>query len=130
MARLLIIDDDDLLREVLATALVQAGHIVLQARNGRQGAELFRVEPADLVITDLIMPDREGLETIIALHRELPALPIIAMSGGTAHSKLYLDTATKLGARRTLAKPFAPAALLRAIDELLAPPPDPPTTAA
>jgi DNA-binding response OmpR family regulator len=123
MARLLLIDDDAMLRDVLATALVQAGHTVVQANDGREGAKLFRAEPADIVITDLVMPDREGLETIIALHREWPELPIIAMSGGDTRSSVYLALAASLGARRILAKPFGRDVLLHAIDELLAPRP-------
>jgi DNA-binding response OmpR family regulator len=123
LPRLLLIDDDPALREVLAIALVEAGHTLVEAEDGRQGASFFRAAPADLVITDLVMPDREGLETIAALRRDWPALPIIAMSGGALRSPLYLAMAAKLGASRTLAKPFAPSVLLRVIDELLAPPP-------
>jgi DNA-binding response OmpR family regulator len=120
MARLLLIDDDALLRDVLATALVRAGHTVFQAGDGHQGAALFRVAPPDLIITDLVMPGCEGIETIATLHRERPGLPIIAMSGNFPRSPLYLALAAKLGARRTLAKPFNHAVLLRAVDELLA----------
>ena len=120
MARILLIDDDDLLREILAKALTQAGHVVIEAREGREGVELFRAASADLVLTDMMMPEREGLETISALRRELPRLPIIAMSGGNNNSPLYLKLATQLGAQRRLAKPFTPALLLRTIEELLA----------
>jgi CheY-like chemotaxis protein len=125
MPHLLLVDDDDLLRDVLATALTASGHTVMQAANGRQALALFRTEPADLIITDLVMPDREGLEIIATLHRAQPELPIIAMSGGAIHSKLYLAMAAKLGARHTLSKPFAPATLLRVIAELLPPPSHP-----
>ena len=120
MARILLIDDDDLLREILAKALTEAGHFVMQAREGREGVELFRAAPADLVLTDIMMPEREGLETIIALRRELPRLPIIAMSGGNVNSPLFLKLATGLGAQRRLAKPFTPALLLRTIEQVLA----------
>ncbi|HVS51273.1 MAG TPA: response regulator [Opitutaceae bacterium] len=120
MARLLIIDDDDLLRGVLAKSLTHAGHTVLQAPDGRQGVELTRVTPVDIVITDLIMPVQEGVETILTLRREQPALPVIAMSGGASNSKLYLEIAEKIGARRILAKPFTPKQLLEVIDEILA----------
>lgn len=123
MPHILLIDDDAMLRDVLATALVKAGHTVVQAEDGRQGVKLFRAAPADLVITDLVMPDSDGLEAIVALHREWPALPIIAMSGDTAHASLYLSMATKLGARRALAKPFAAPELLQVVDELLLRPP-------
>jgi DNA-binding response OmpR family regulator len=120
MARLLIIDDDDLLRGVLAKSLAHAGHTVLQAADGRQGVELTRVTPVELVITDLIMPVQEGVETIMMLRREQPKLPIIAMSGGASNSQLYLEIAGKIGARRVLAKPFTPKHLLETIEEVLA----------
>ena len=120
MARILLIDDDDPLREIIALSLTEAGHSVTQARDGNQGADLFRVTPTDLIITDLIMPGREGLETISTLRRENPLLPIIAISGGVTNSEFYLKLAAGLGATRTLAKPFARAELLQAISEVLA----------
>jgi DNA-binding response OmpR family regulator len=126
MPTILLTDDDTMLREMLATALAEAGHTVVQARDGKQATSLFRAQPADLVITDLIMPDGEGLESIAALHREWPEVPIIAISGVSPYSPLYLDLASKLGARRTLYKPFQIAELLGAIDDLLAPPGPPP----
>ena len=82
--------------------------------------KLFRAAPTDLVITDLVMPNREGLETISALKREYPKLGIIAMSGGIAlDSPLYLKLAGSLGAMRTLQKPFDLPTLLTAIKEVL-----------
>src|SRR4051812_48434661 len=105
MARILLIDDDDLLRGVLAKALTYAGHEIIQASDGKVGTDLARVASFDLVITDLIMPVQEGVETIITIHREHPELPIIAMSGGVSNSPLYLDIAGKMGARRVLGKP-------------------------
>lgn len=119
MACILLIDDDALLREVLALGLVQAGHTVWQAIDGQQGVEIFRCEPADLVITDIIMPDQEGLETLMVLRGEQPQLPIIAMSGSATNSPLYLDMAAKLGVRRVLAKPFPLSELLDAVAEIL-----------
>lgn len=118
MAQILLIDDDDLLRRVLAKALVHAGHVVIQAADGQQGVELARAATIELVITDLIMPVQEGVETIVKLRQERPTLPIIAISGGLTHSKLYLDIAAKIGARRILAKPFTPNELLAAIEEV------------
>jgi DNA-binding response OmpR family regulator len=100
MSRLLLIDDDAIIREVLATTLARAGHVVIQAEDALAGARLFRAEPADLGITDIVMPNREGIELIIELRREWPTLPIIAMSGG-ARSPLYLGLAARLGAQRT-----------------------------
>jgi len=120
MSRILIIEDDAPLREVLATILTNAGHTVTQATEGRQGCAVFHAAPTDLVLTDLIMPGQEGIETIVQLRRSHPHLPIIAMSGGTTHAKSYLAIAAKLGANRTLPKPFTPAQLLRTIAEVLA----------
>jgi DNA-binding response OmpR family regulator len=120
MARILLIDDDDLLREMLAAELVRAGHTVIQAKNGRLGLEVFRTAPLDLIVTDMIMPDREGLETIVAVRGHQSAPPIIAISGSGRHAKHYLELAMKFGAKQVLAKPFAAEKLLRAIDDLLA----------
>jgi DNA-binding response OmpR family regulator len=123
MARILLIEDDDALRVVIAQALAHAGHEVLQASDGRQGLDIFHAAQFDLVLTDLVMPGKEGVETIIELRRENPSLKIIAMSGGMPRSNFYLDLASHLGAQRTLAKPFTPTELLGVIDDLLAPPP-------
>src|SRR3954468_22441709 len=119
MARILLIDDDDLLRGVLAKALHHAGHEIIQASDGKLGIDLARATQVDLVITDLIMPVQEGVETIMTLHREQPRLPIIAMSGGVSNSSLYLEIAGKMGARRVLAKPFTPKELSDVIEEVM-----------
>ena len=123
MARILIIDDDALFRGVLVEALQLAGHEVLQAEDGRQGVEVFRLAPTDVVVTDLIMPRQEGIETITELRRDYPRLPIIAMSGRMSHSALYLKMAKRLGAQRLLTKPFSVADLSQAIADALSPPP-------
>lgn len=120
MARILIIEDDDLLREVLVHALTLAGHTVAQASNGQEGLELFRATQPEVVVTDLVMPVQEGVETIVQLRRQQKDLPIIAMSGGVPNSKVYLDIAGKIGARRIMAKPFTPSQLIKAVDEVLA----------
>ena len=119
MPRILLIDDDHLLRSVVAKALGHAGYTVVQAGDGRQGVELARVTPVDLVITDLIMPVQEGMETIMVLRREQPELPIIAISGGLSNSPLYLQIAEKIGAKRILQKPFTPRELLEVINDVL-----------
>jgi DNA-binding response OmpR family regulator len=118
-SRLLLIDDDARFRETMATALIRAGHHVIQAEDGLQGAKLFRAKPTALVITALVMPNRDGLELMAELHRDWPTLPIIATSGDT-RSSLYLTIAAKLGARRTLVKPIDPDVLVRVVEELLA----------
>lgn len=119
MANVLLIDDDEMLRTVLAIAMEQAGHKVLQADDGQKGVELSRTASVDIVITDLIMPVQEGVETIMTLRRERPRLPIIAISGGVSNSKLYLDIAGKIGAKRMLPKPFSPRQLVALIEEIL-----------
>lgn len=120
MATILLIDDDDMLRAALIQSLLNAGHKVIEASDGLQGCELARSLSVDLVVTDLVMPVQEGVETIMTLQRERPRLPIIAMSGGVTHSKLYLDIAGKIGAKRMLPKPFLPKALITLIDQVLA----------
>lgn len=120
MPRILLIEDDLELRHVLAATLVQAGHAVVEAANGREGMSLFHTEPVDLVITDILMPEREGIETIATIHRERPEVPIIAISGSPTRSGVYLALAAKFGASYTLAKPFSTEVLLRLIGEALA----------
>ncbi len=121
MARILIIDDEDELRAILCKMLEQAGHEVSEAANGAQGLQVYEQDPTDLVITDIIMPEKEGVETIIALRRADPGLPIIAISGGgRVEATDVLSMARKLGARRTLSKPFRREQLLEAVQECLA----------
>lgn len=123
MADILIIDDDDMFRDVLASALEQAGHQVRQATNGIEGLNMFHAQPAELVITDIVMPEKEGLDTIRDLRREFPKARIIAMSGGLAHdSRLYLHMAEKFGAAAVLAKPFSLADLHHTVATVLAAP--------
>ena len=106
MAKILLIDDDTNLRTMTTMALAAAGHQVVEAKDGKQGVRLFHEHRPDLVITDLIMPDQEGIETIAQLRRAQPGRPIIAISGGLTHSALYLNIAAKVGAHHTLAKPL------------------------
>ena len=130
MARILIIDDDDTLRGIITKSLTHAGHTITQANNGRKGVAMFKANPTDLVITDLVMPEQEGMETIKILHQHYPSLPIIAMSGGLDGSPLYLDLTRRLGAMITLTKPFTLQQLKVAIDEIFARHPPPAAPAA
>ncbi len=116
---ILLIDDDDGLRNVLAKSLTYAGHTVTQAENGQRGLDLSRAGDFDLVITDIVMPVQEGVETIIALRREQPRLPIIAISGGMSNAALYLEMAAKIGARAIVPKPFTPPELLAVIKQVM-----------
>jgi DNA-binding response OmpR family regulator len=116
----LIVDDDDAVRDLIAATLRAAGFMVHTASNGREAVTLFEQEPADLVITDLVMPEKDGIEIVLALRRAHPRVPIIAMSGQSTHSPLYLALAQRLGARRTLEKPFTLKSLIGAVQEVLA----------
>jgi DNA-binding response OmpR family regulator len=120
VARILIIDDEDQPRRMLQQVLIRAGYEVVEARDGNQGLQLFRVSQTDLIITDILMPEKEGLETIIDLRREFPAVKIIAISGGGRTGNLnFLEVAKRLGAQRTLQKPFELQEMLIAVRELL-----------
>ncbi|MGI9627946.1 MAG: response regulator [Longimicrobiales bacterium] len=122
LARILLIDDEHGVRSVARLILERAGHEVVEASDGSQGMTLFRRGAFDLVITDLYMPDKEGIETIqdiVGLGREIP---ILAMSGGggvSAQTGDALVDAQLFGANGTLAKPFSAEALRDAVDELL-----------
>jgi YesN/AraC family two-component response regulator len=120
MANILIIDDEELVRLTLQQILEEAGHVVREAADGAEGIRLYQESPADLVVTDIIMPDTEGIETIIQLRKHDPAVNIIAISGGGRVRNLdFLDVAEKFGAARVLAKPFEEEELLEAVDECL-----------
>jgi DNA-binding NtrC family response regulator len=120
MAHILVIDDDDALREVVTMALEQKGHRVTAAENGKVGVARFQTDPADVVLTDILMPEQEGVETIMQLRKRYPELKIIAMSGGGPRSAVYLQICARLGAR-TLAKPFSITDLDQAIAEVITP---------
>ena len=122
MARILLIEDDHTLRAVLRMSLAGVGHTVIEARNGKEGLDLFKRTGADLVITDIIMPEVEGLEILRELRKkQFPMVKVIAISGdgGTQNAADYLRIAKLLGAAKTLAKPFSNEALIAAINELL-----------
>lgn len=123
MSRILVIDDENDVRVLAQAALEAEGHTVRVAADGVEGMRIARREPLDLVVTDLVMPEKEGIETIHDLRQEFPDLPIIAISGGgRAGADVYLDTAAELGADVILQKPFAMAALASAVRQLLARP--------
>jgi CheY-like chemotaxis protein len=120
--RILLVEDDDAVREILRKALVAAGHEVDEASNGDVALAAYRRQAADLVITDLVMPEKDGLETIMELRRIDAAVRIVAMSGGgrtLGPGQLYLESARALGARQILSKPFTVGALLKAVTEAL-----------
>lgn len=123
MARILIVDDDVQVRKLLQSLLDRAGYDVVVATDGKEGLDAYRQTPVDLIITDLIMPEKEGIEMILELRQESPGVKIIAISGGARMApENYLRMAVSLGACRTFSKPVDRSALLTAVAELLAEP--------
>ncbi len=116
---ILLIDDEEPFRSVLKQVLLNAGYDVVEASNGAEGIRSFYEKPADMIITDIIMPEKEGIETIIELKKAYPDVKLIAMSGGGWYgTDIDFDMAKKLGAH-TLNKPFALQELLDVVGELL-----------
>jgi DNA-binding response OmpR family regulator len=117
---ILVIDDDENIRMLLRAILEREGYQVLEAPDGNKGVQEFKKHPTDLVITDLIMPGKEGIETIRDLRREFPNVKIIAVSGGgRIGPDSYLKMAKGIGALRTLSKPFDRLGLLHVVKEVM-----------
>ena len=120
MLKILIIDDEAPVRKLLKKLFEKNNYEVLEAANGIQGIKLFNEQHPDLIISDLIMPEKEGLETIREIKKSNPDVPIIAISGGgLADPKIYLNIARNLGAVRTFSKPIDNEILLSTIKEIL-----------
>ncbi len=122
MKSILIIDDEEPVRLFLREALTKAGYRILEASDGMEGLDLYRITPTDLVITDLFMKIQEGSETIVRLRREFPHVKVIAISGGGGDDddpEGCLQAAHNLGAQETLAKPFGVEDLLRKVRKVL-----------
>jgi DNA-binding response OmpR family regulator len=119
MASILIIDDDPEMRTFLAEVVTSAGHAASVAGNGEEGLRLLRKNAPDLVITDIVMPKRDGFEVLLGLHSQKPSPKTIAISG-TPADWTVLKSAKDLGAHETLAKPFTRSDLLELIGVVLA----------
>src|SRR5688572_22241888 len=120
MADILLVDDDEQLRPMLKLMLEAAGHEVQDARNGKEALKIIGVKEMDLVVTDLVMPEKEGLETIKEIRRTYPGIKIIAMSGVDPNgTQSYLELARKLGAHHTLCKPFSELDMLESIQMVM-----------
>ncbi|MBI9075285.1 MAG: response regulator [Desulfatibacillum sp.] len=122
--RILVIDDERPVREMLTQMLERQGYEVESAENGEVAMDLLKKNPADLVITDMVMPKKEGMITIMEICRDFPELKVIAISGGgttgwDGKAAEYLSIASRCGARRTFKKPLSREDLLTAIKELL-----------
>ena len=122
MPSVLVVDDEDQVRQLIRESLEQAGYAVQEARDGKEGLDQYRKQPADVVIMDVMMPDQDGLESILILRREFPGSRVIAITGGSDMIGVlnFLDVAKMMGARRTLQKPFELHALLDAVAAELA----------
>jgi CheY-like chemotaxis protein len=118
---ILVIDDDDVWRGIVARTLEAAGYEVLLAADGKAGLAICEQRRPDLVITDVFMPEGDGLEVLGALKTAEHRPKVLAMSGSNAGGRVdFLNVASRLGADRALRKPFEPAALRQAVQDLLA----------
>jgi DNA-binding response OmpR family regulator len=119
MGKILVIEDDDIMREMLVEMLSRDGHDTMSAENGDVGLSYINREPFDLVITDIVMPEKEGLEIIITI-RKSRNMPIIAVSGGGKNLPMnYLKAAEKFGADFSFTKPIDRKAFLAAVKDCL-----------
>jgi len=116
MIRILIIDDDMETRSILEQTLTSVGYDVCTVSDGKEGLAELSIQPADLILTDLFMPNQDGLETITEIRKRFPQSPIIAMSGGSIVSQSMLAVAKQLGAARVLEKPFDIETLLYTVE--------------
>jgi DNA-binding response OmpR family regulator len=120
MARVLIIEDETALRVLMREVLEKAGYDVLEAVDGEQGMRLFSEQPCEVVITDILMPNKEGLETILELSEQAPDVKMIAISGGgVGLGDDLLDMAKDFGAQYALRKPISMKSLVKMVTELL-----------
>lgn len=120
MARIILIEDESAIRRLVTRILARDGHEIREAANGRDGVALHRADPADLVITDLFMPEQDGIETIQQIREFAPQTPILAMSGGGSRGSTdSLADAELFGAQSVLSKPFSPEELSREVTRLL-----------
>ncbi len=121
MARILLIDDDELMRGMMLQMLTQDGHQVSSATDGEEGLAMSKTVKPDLIITDVLMPKMDGIEMIMELHKIHSSIPIVAMSGGrrAVSAEFNLESASLVGVKATLAKPFTRADLRSAIEKAL-----------
>lgn len=120
MKRILVIDDDQKITELIKIWLEEAGYEVLVALNGQEGLKIQREDPADLIITDIFMPQREGTGVLVDVYDEFPQTKVIVMSGGGASDKVdYLELARLLGAVKVFQKPFDLKELLETVQSII-----------
>lgn len=120
MSRILVIDDDVAMRSLLRRTLERAGHRVMEASNGREALRLAAAESFDAIITDLLMPETDGIEVVLHLRKAHSTVPILAISGGgRVAGTEYLEMAKTLGANAAIAKPFEPDHLITLVEGLI-----------
>ncbi len=120
MANILVVDDEEPVRYTICKTLKREGHEVREAADGQEALEAMEKAPSDLVITDIIMPNIEGVELVVSLRERFPSLPIVAISGGgRVHKDNYLSMMGALGANAIMAKPFDERELAQLVEELL-----------
>lgn len=121
MAKILVIEDEENIRELCKRLLTREGHEVAVASNGEIGLRLYREDPADLIVTDIFMPEKDGIETIMDLRRDFPHVKIVAISGGTKvlSGVTFLRAARHLGALEALTKPFSKEEFVAAVNRAL-----------
>ncbi len=121
MATILLVDDEDLLREGVREILEMADHLVIEASDGVQALEKFAVNNVDLVITDVVMPNMDGVDFVTKLREMFPDVPILTISGGSrvVSARFGLDSALLSGANASLTKPFNAKQLLEKVQQLL-----------
>ena len=120
-ASILVVDDNDSVRRVVCSMLEEGGFEVCEAANGVEASRILKQQQFDLVITDLVMPEYEGIELIQSIRQEYPGVKVLAISG-VGSANVYLKTASLLGATDILAKPFSQDALLSAVNRLIGSP--------
>lgn len=121
--RILVVDDDEAIRDMLALTLQRRGLHVVTARDGNDGVRIYKTQQFDVVVTDLIMPDKEGIEMILEMRQMKRPIRIIAISGGgRVDQSMHLHLARSVGADRVLSKPFMPQDLVNLIEEVMASP--------
>lgn len=118
----MVVDDDDMIRLTVRNILSAVGHVVIEAANGLEALKILAMKRPALIITDILMPEKEGIETILEIRRIFADIKIIAVSGGgRAHQMEFLDFAKQAGADRILPKPFSGQQLIAAINDLISP---------
>jgi len=120
MKRILVIDDEAGARQLLRRLLEREGYFIVEAKDGEEGIALFRADPCDMIITDLVMPVKDGLKTILDVREFAPRVPVLAISGGgTIAKERYLSAAGFIERVETLAKPFTREELIEHVRRML-----------